>query len=196
METNNYQIKLKQVREIAKILTPSLPYHNFNHALDVSSVANSLAQLSNVNYEDLFLLECAALLHDVVYLPMASDNEERSAELARKYLPSIRYSPKETEKIAKLILATKLPTNPSNLLESIICDADLDNLGRDNFFEKGEKYRQELRIPKEKWWGIQLQFLKNHQYHTKIARKLRDAGKLANIQKLAKLLQEEKNGGE
>jgi hypothetical protein len=38
--------------------------------------------------------------------------------------------------IEELIIATIYTRTPQNILESIIRDADTDNLGRDDFFDK------------------------------------------------------------
>lgn len=191
MERNDYQKKIETLTCVAGELMPKLPYHNFGHAIDVYSAANTLALLGKVSYEDRFLLETAALLHDIIVVPGLRDNEERSAEFARQYLPKIGYSSDKAEKVGKLVLATKIPQNPNGLLEQVLCDADLDNLGRPDFFELGEKVRLEFGLPdNEKWYQQQIRFLKNHQYHTEIARKLRDSGKAANIQRLEKMLQE------
>lgn len=191
MERNEYQKKIETITSVAGELMPKLPYHNFRHAIDVYAAANTLALLGEVNYEDRFLLKTSALLHDIIVVPGLKDNEERSAEFARQYLPKIGYSSDQTEKVGRLILATKMPQNPNGFLEQVLCDADLDNLGRPDFFELGEKVRAELGLPNnEKWYQIQMQFLKNHQYHTEVARKLRNPGKVANIQRLETMLQE------
>lgn len=191
MERKEYQNKIETITGVAGELMPKLPYHNFRHAIDVYSATNTLALLGEVDYENRFLLRTSALLHDIIVVPGRKDNEERSAEFVRQYLPKIGYSVEQAQRIGKIILATKMPQNPNDYLEQIICDADLDNLGRPDFFELGEKVRTELGFPdNKKWYHQQLQFLKGHQYHTEIARKLRDTGKATNIQKLEMMLQE------
>jgi len=191
MERNEYPKKIETLTQVAGELMPKLPYHNFRHTIDVYTAANTLALFGNIDYENRFLLKSAALLHDIIVVPGLKDNEERSSEFARQYLPKIGYSVDQTEKVGRLILATKMPQNPNGFLEQLLCDADLDNLGRPDFFELGEKVRAELGLPdNEKWYQVQIQFLKNHQYHTEVARRLRDSGKAANIQRLEKMLQE------
>ncbi|MDP2908580.1 MAG: phosphohydrolase [Nanoarchaeota archaeon] len=193
METNGNQKKIETLTYIVKGLMQDLPYHNFSHALDVYSATNTLASLGGISDDEKFLLDTAALLHDVIVVPGAGDNEEKSAELARKYLPSLGYSEAQAGRVYSIILATKMPQRPKDLLEQTICDADLDNLGRDDFFELGEKVREELKAPKStEWCRNQLKFLKSHEYHTEAARKLRNPGKQQNIQKLEEMLQEGK----
>jgi hypothetical protein len=42
-------------------------------------------------------------------------------------------------------MATKLPPNPKNLLEKIICDSDLDYLGRSDFIPVSNTLFEELK---------------------------------------------------
>ncbi|MFA5084394.1 MAG: HD domain-containing protein, partial [Candidatus Paceibacterota bacterium] len=169
METNNpdsYRKKIEIVNGVSMELMPELPYHNFRHALNVYFAADNLACLAGINREDRFLLKTASLLHDVILVPGKKDNEEKSAAFACLYLPRIGYSSYQTEQIGKLILATKMPQNPYSFLEEIICDADLDNFGRSDFFKLGECVRRELGLPEdENWYKIQLRLLKDHRYH-------------------------------
>ena len=39
----------------------------------------------------------------------------------------------QIERICALIMSTKLPPKPTNLLENIMCDSDLDYLGKKRF---------------------------------------------------------------
>lgn len=191
METKEQQRKIKTLIYVARDLMPKFPYHNFVHAMDVYSAVNTFAFLDGIDNENRFLLKTSALLHDIIIVPGSKDNEERSAEFAGQYLPKIGYSPQQTQKVGQLILATKMPQNPQDYLERLLCDADLDNLGREDFLELGEKVRSELKIPREiEWYQQLLGFLQEHEYHTEIARRLRNSRKAANIQRLEKMLQE------
>lgn len=191
METKEQQRKIEILIYVAGDLMPNLPYHNFSHAMDVYYAVDTLALLGGVSNEDKFLLKTAALLHDITFVPGLKDNEERSAEFARQYLLRIKYSPEQSQRVGQLILPTKMPQNPQDYLEKLLCDADLDNLGREDFFELKEKLRLELGLPEgNEWYCQQLGFLKRHEYHTEIARELRDTGKTANIRRLEKMLRE------
>ncbi|MBN2052343.1 HD domain-containing protein [Candidatus Woesearchaeota archaeon] len=166
-----------------KAYMPNHEYHNQRHAKDVFYTANKLAKMEGMSYEDRFALATAALLHDVVFVKGAKDNEEKSAEFAKPYLVKLGYTSGQIEKISELILATKIPTSPRNKLEMIICDADVDNLGREDFLKRGEEVRQELGIAdKKKWYDIQVKFLQSHKYYTTTAQKLRNTGVRNNIE--------------
>jgi predicted metal-dependent HD superfamily phosphohydrolase len=190
MSQTNYSNKIEKVSLVVAELMPKHPYHNYPHALDVYSVADMYAYLEGLENEDRFMLKTGALLHDVVNEIGAKDNEEKSAEFAEYYLPKIGYNARQIKVVSGLILATKLPTKPESLMEKIICDADVDNLGRGDFFEKSELVREELEIEsREKWYQGTLKFLEMHQYYTESARRMRDKTKEYNIQKVKEMLQ-------
>ena len=68
-------------------------------------------------------------------------------------------------------------------------DADLDSLGRDDFWDLSEKLHAELKhfgqtITEDEWRLRQIEFLQNHSYFTEASRQLRHTGKAANLQKL------------
>jgi hypothetical protein len=88
-----------------------------------------------------------------------------------------------------MIMATKIPQTPNNLLEQIICDADLDYLGRTDFWDIGNKLFQELMSlnaikSEQEWSRIQLVFLNQHQYFTDSAKNLRAVEKENHLQKI------------
>ena len=84
-------------------------------------------------------------------------------------------------------MATKIPQKPQNLLEEIIADADLDYLGRDDFFIIGDQLFNELKATYvvnqvSDWDQIQIKFLENHHYFTNTAQTLRGEPKGKNLQ--------------
>lgn len=189
MKSVDFDIGIKTATELAKELMPKLPYHNFDHAIDVYSEANTLSMAAKIQKEDRFVLKSAALLHDVIVVPGNNLSEERSTELVRVYLPVIGYSEDQVSKIAKMIIATRMPQKPTNFLEELLCDADLGNLGRPDFLDQGEKVRIELGIEQGiAWYEQQLNFLTSHNYHTKVAKDLRNVGKIKNIERLKELI--------
>ena len=71
-------------------------------------------------------------------------------------------------------MATKIPQRPKTDLEKIICDADLNYLGRTDFFSIGEKLYQEMLAfgnikNREEWDKIQVVFMQKHHYFTPTA---------------------------
>lgn len=163
-----------------------LHYHTIDHTLDVYRSVSTIAKLEGVSPSDYKLLQVAAIYHDVGYLIEKMNHEKHSCDMARKYLPQFNYSSDDINSICKLIMATKIPQNPMSHLEEIICDADLDYLGRSDFFIVSKRFYKEMielgSIKNwEEWIQIQEAFLKQHHYFTKSAIKLLQAEKEKNL---------------
>jgi predicted metal-dependent HD superfamily phosphohydrolase len=182
------------LNKLKKELKPDLFYHCLNHTLDVCNSALELAKLENITGKDLVILETAALFHDTGFLIGYKDHEECSVEFSNTYLPDFGYEKKEINIISKMIQSTKLPQNPTTILEKILCDADLDYLGRDDFFMIANKLLCEWNlngIPTtlKKWYYIQVDFLANNNYFTKSAKTLRREKKKKNLSQILDLLE-------
>jgi len=176
-----------------KELSPDLLYHKLEHSLDVLQAVERLASAENICGRDLELLKTAALFHDSGFICQYACNEPVGCEIARQSLPEFGYTGGDIEKICGMILATAIPQSPKNLLEQILCDADLDYLGRDDFEAIAETLRRELKLhgrefTDKDWIAFQLDFLKAHEYFTKSARKTRNAEKKENVERLNKSL--------
>ncbi len=91
-------------------------------------------------------------------------------------------------------MATKIPQNPHNLLEEIICDADLDYLGRNDFFITALKLHREwtenngLKTTFKDWYIKQNSFVLKHNYFTGAANNLRQEKKNYNLSQINELL--------
>lgn len=121
-------------------LSPELTYHNVAHTQDdVIPGAARLARLSDMAEGDVCLLEVAAAYHDIGFIHVRVEHEPVSVRIAAETLPAYGFSPQQIERIASMILATRLPQSPHNPLEEILADADLDVPGRDDFFERNEQ---------------------------------------------------------
>jgi len=172
--------------KLKKQLPQHLSYHSVGHILDVYESSEYIAAAEGVAGEDLQLLLTAALFHDSGFLYGHKEHEKVSCDIAKETLPQFEYTQEQIEKICGMIQATQIPQQPHNLLEQIICDADLDYLGRDDFFSIGDKLFSELSvyriITSEKQWNtLQVKFLESHHYFTKTAIKLRKAKKDENL---------------
>ncbi len=164
--------------KLKKELPKYLSYHSVEHIRDVYDSAKSIAKSEGVKGEDKKLLLTAALFHDSGFLSQQKDHEKISCDMAKQYLPGFGYTDDQIEKICGMIMATKIPQTPHTLLEEILCDADLDYLGRDDFFTIGNKLFSELSIygilnTEEEWNQLQARFLEKHHYFTNTAIKLR-----------------------
>lgn len=187
--------------KLAAELPPELYYHSLSHTRDdVAPSALRLADLIGVSAEDRLLLETAALFHDLGFLERYSEHESAGIALARQALPGFGYSPEQIDIVAGLIAATHMPQQPKSLLEEILCDADLDLVGREDFWEKNRRLYEEVRrlndhdLSEEQWLAGQVRFLEEHQFHTAAARATRNAGKAANLERMRRALAELRRG--
>ena len=181
--------KIKKIilKELKENLPEHLSYHSVMHVKDVINAVEEIAVAENVGGEDLMLLKTAALLHDSGFLHGAKDHEEKSCEIAQKYLLDYGYNQPQIDKIKGMIMATKIPQSPKNKLEEILADADLDYLGRDDFFKIGDKLFDELTmfgiVNSERDWNLlQEKYLESHHFFTKTAINNRNQKKQENLE--------------
>lgn len=87
-------------------------------------------------------VELALWCHDVIYVPGASDNEQRSADWFRRWANERIAG---DERICRSILATKHAQVPADMDERFAADIDLSMLGsaRSRFVEDGARLRAE-----------------------------------------------------
>jgi HD superfamily phosphodiesterase len=116
--------------KLEKELPGNLFYHNSKHTVDVVTQVELIGLGEGVSDEDLLLLKTAALFHDTGHTISYNNHEYFSTLVAREILPTYYFTTSQIDTICELIMATKLPPNPRNKLEEIMCDADLDYLGR------------------------------------------------------------------
>lgn len=182
---------------VLDILEQGLPrdlhYHNVKHTVDVVTEVELIGWAEGISDEDLLILKTAALFHDAGHTVSYDNHEYHGTVIAREILPRFNYTPDQIEKICEIIMSTKLPPKPKNLLESIICDADLDYLGRIDFIPVSNKLFEELKVRDKigtlnDWNKLQLTFISNHQYFTHTARKLREVNKQSQIERIRQLI--------
>lgn len=177
-------------------LPPILTYHNYGHTQAVLQSVTDFAKAENVSDpEELTLLRTAALYHDSGFLNVYDLHEAEGCRIARKVLPGFGYTERQIEIICDMIMKTMLPQAPVTLLECILCDADLDHLGREDFYTIGKGLHDEWmnigRIHTEEEWNrVQIAFLEKHHYWTKTAQRLRGPVKERHLEELRQLIQQ------
>jgi uncharacterized protein len=174
-------------------LPPHLTYHSIDHIRDVYNSAGELALLEGVTGEDLKLLLTAVLFHDSGFTLSPKAHEDLGCQIAQKYLPGFEYTQEQITRICGMIMATMIPQSPNNLLEEIICDADLDYLGRDDFEKVGTLLYRELAangiVSNENDWNkLQVDFLSRHHYFTRSAIAIREAKKEEHLNHLKSII--------
>jgi class 3 adenylate cyclase len=179
--------------KLEKELPDYLYYHNVKHTVDVVTEVELIGWGENCTDEEILLLKTAGLFHDAGHTIAYDNHEYHGTVLARKMLPEYNYSEEQIEKICSIIMATKLPPRPTNLLENIICDSDLDYLGRSDFIPVSNTLYEELKAQNKMgslndWNKIQVKFISGHQYFTSTARSLREVNKQLQIERIQSLI--------
>lgn len=183
---------------LEKELPNYLHYHNVKHTIDVINQVELIGYGEGVDDEAILLLKTAALFHDAGHMIGYDEHEYLGTKLAREYLPKYKYSDEQIDQICELIMATKMPPNPRDLLQKIMCDADLDYLGRSDFIPVSNTLYKELKEQNKigsmnDWNKLQIKFISGHQYFTKTALNLREVNKQMQIDRIKKLIDEEPN---
>lgn len=179
-------IKNVILQKLEKELPKKYFYHSIAHTKSVLNACIAIGRLERVKSQDLVLLKTAALFHDAGFISGPKDHEQRSCELAKEMLPQYDYSAGQIESICGMIMATKIPQSPKTHLEKVLADADLDYLGRPDFFQISDLLYRELLasgiVKNEQEWNLlQVKFFESHHYFTETSIKLRHKGKEKNL---------------
>jgi HD superfamily phosphodiesterase len=172
-------------------LARTLYYHGYHHTLDVMDAAMKIADTEKLSDEEKKLLRIAVAFHDAGFIYKYKDHEQKGCEMAKEILPAFTFNDEQIQAICGMIMATKIPQNAANRLEQIICDADVDYLGREDVCEIANTLFKESRIyanipDEEKWDEEQIKFLKEHRYYTDYSIGLRKPEKLKYLDSLLK----------
>jgi uncharacterized protein len=192
--------RYKTVRDEAlKIMEGvALPYHGgVDHPLELERYALMIAVGENIPKEQLPLLSLAAVLHETGIGTGYEDHEARGRHIAYGLMTKAGYSPSDMVLVGDLIYyGTKcFPQTPRNTMEQIMADADLGNLGTDNFSERGELLRRELRVNDTYEWALkQRDFVGQHRYFTATARKMFDKKQRENLKMLKRHIEDYEKG--
>ena len=157
-------------------LTEDHRYHNLGHTQNVCKALLLLGEASNLKEEELEILELAGLFHDTGFTQTYEGHEAISRQLAADFLAQNDYPADKTERVLQLIDVTFPPKEPSNLMEKIMCDADLSNVASSHYFEALEGLRHEWRVflnqqyEEEEWYALNYKFVKKHRFYTDTAR--------------------------
>ena len=181
-------------------LPDNLYYHGYQHTVDVCLATEKFGKLEGADEQEMQLLTTAAWFHDAGFLTTYKDHEAVGIELAKKVLPNFGYTNTHIEKIAGMIAATKIPQSPKNKLEQIICDADLEYLGGNDYYPIAESLRKELvernlLSGHQQWIEMQIKFLQTHQYFTQTAKQHCNPQKAIRLKELQNQLEQLKIKG-
>jgi predicted metal-dependent HD superfamily phosphohydrolase len=167
-------------------------YHNLAHTEAVVAAAKQIGNHYQLNEKDFFIVTTAAWFHDIGYLIQPECHEVEGAEAGAAFLRQQGVSAEIIAAVKACIEATRIPQSPANLLEEIVCDADLFHLGQDSFKGINKRMHAEKELlmncsfTKNRWRLGTIEFLENHHYHTDYCRMLLGDKKKAHLEALKK----------
>lgn len=177
-------------------LSPALTFHNLTHTQEVATAAETIAQHEQLSAEETEIVILAAWFHDVGQIVCYKGHELSSQNIARYFLLENNCPIKKISQILACINATRMPQNPSNKLEKIMCDADLSHLAMppEIYMEHLKRLKKEWKKvlgqnqKKEDWLLTNIDFLSQHHYFTNYGKTIMQSKKELNISHLMELL--------
>jgi len=168
-------------------LSPKLIYHNYAHTLDVVNNSRKIGKKSGLSDDELEIVTLAAWFHDTGYTIDYSTHEEKGKSLAESFLTANNYPAEKTAAVLNCIEATKVPQSPQNIMEQVVCDADLIHFGSEDFFEYSDVLKNEWetlgikKVSEIDWYKTSVELLSTHKYFTAYARKKFEPQQAVNL---------------
>jgi predicted metal-dependent HD superfamily phosphohydrolase len=170
-----------------------LPYHNLDHTRKVVAHVREIALHYQIDETGTFVVTVAGWFHDAGYLNgSVKEHELRGAGMADDFLKNYDIDKEIAGQVKACILATVLPQKPLNLLEEIVCDADLYHFGtkdlfmQDAFVKSEAEYFAGKKIDSDAWRKGTISFIESHSFHTGYCKDLLNPGKIENLEVLRK----------
>jgi HD superfamily phosphodiesterase len=196
MLTEQMYLKIREsiLGKLSTELAPDLLYHCLEHTIDVETQAERIARNEHRSEAEIRLIKLACLYHDTGFLTTYAGHELAGCSIARKELAEFGLEERDISSVCGMIMATRIPQTPTTKLEEIICDADLDYLGREDFWPISKNLFRELQarnmINSENDWNlVQIKFFHQHTYFTDTTRVLREPGKLKHLEMISEMVQ-------
>ncbi len=186
LERDIYELLLKETE-------PVYLYHNVNHTFDVVESIVRIGEHEKLGQTDMLILKTTALLHDIGYLKKYDHNELISVQMSVELLPRYNYLNEHIKKITDIIRMMAQPFKSRGYFASLLCDADLDYLGRNDYFSRSmllySEWKQ-LNIVNnlKEWYNIQITFLSEHEYFSDFSKLQRENLKQEFIKQIKELI--------
>lgn len=179
---------------VTSLMEENLPkamyFHNLGHTQRVVNAVIEIAGHCKLKRQELTILTVAAWFHDTGYLYHYKGHEDTSMIIAGTFLMQHHYNNDFIQQVWDCIEATKVPQSPKNLIEQIICDADMRHFASPDYLEcaKNLKMEWEVRLDKKhtdiEWLNTNLGILQHHQYFTEYGKTVLQANKEKNIEQM------------
>lgn len=185
---------------VFNLLREKLPanyiYHNFTHTSEVVQSVIEISEGIDLSREETELVTLAAWFHDTGFTATYEGHEEKSKEIAEQFLTENLYPAEKIARIKGCIDATKYPQKPTNLLEYVLCDADLSGIASKKYFVNANFLRQEQELVLYRkyndidWIKSEIEFLTQHKYHTPYCYLAFEKRKNNHVLELKKMLEQ------
>ena len=192
MGYKNFIARAKRI--LQEQLDETLTYHGYHHAEDVLKCVSAATKRNKFGHHKTQLLKIAAFTHDIGYIDTYKGHETRGVEIISPILEEEGYTVEDIELISKWILATNPDKKAKTLEEKIMKDADLDYLGRADFYDVAKTLFEEwvskgiIASDFNLFEKQELHFLLDHKYLTEYARTYREPEKRKRIKELKQKL--------
>jgi len=194
MRSQIIQQSKKYVQELLEEkLSDDFLFHDLAHTISVREFSVLIGQQKNLSDEDLEILEIAAWFHDTGYTECYDGHEYASCRIAQYFLNQRNYPQEKIDFVTACIDATRTNHDPETLLQEIIKDADLNNLGMESCYDLSIKLRHEWDVLRGDqysdlvWLENNIAFLKQHRFYTDEANEMWKEGKAENLKKMEAL---------
>lgn len=169
-------------------------FHNLKHTKEVVENVKEISKWQKVSDSLIETIQIAAWFHDTGFSVTYKGHEDASKKIATDFLEKHYFDHEKIEIICNLIEATKMPQNPMNKYEQIICDADLLHISTPNFFYKKLLLRREwemfcdIKMSDIEWHKTNAKFLETHYFKTDYGKNLLESRKHGNLKKINEIL--------
>ena len=149
-------------------------FRGASHTINALSVVEEYIDNMRLGTYEAQILRMGVLMRDLAELNTIEHGED-GIELVKKTMSDAGFTFVQTKVVSDLVKSSRRPHRPTNLLERIICDVDMEFLGREDHEEANEMFFQELLknslvSSREEWEQWQQDMLENYKYHTPYGR--------------------------
>ena len=193
------ELQIAALSYLEEHLDKRYTYHDATHTLDVCNAVKLFTEETPLPRETYSALRIAAIFHDFGYLVQSFDNEALALPYLEDFGNRFKIDEVLLQHVGDLIMETTFPYTPLTPAGMLLCDADIEYIGRDMFFRQAGLFRRELAADNivytdKQWWALEMGFLQANTFFTPVCRRLRNDGRLSNLAKARKyLIQAEKD---
>jgi hypothetical protein len=199
----NYEELLKRIEEHVTLFyfeknDPKRVFHQPANTSEIIEAVNKMNGHYKLDERDRFIVYSSAWFHGMGYhLPGQEESLAKTAAAASSFLAQQVLPSADIDAVKNCILSTRMPQDPVDLAQKILCDAVYFYVGTNQFLEKNKLLRKERenvsgkKISGAEWRLQTIAFLEAHHFHTDYCQQLLQEVKMQHVDAL-KLKMEDK----